>query len=256
VLAVGDNTGDADDFLLSCTFGGDGEDVTYEFTAPTAGTWRFSTVGSTIDTVLGVLDTCGGTELACDDDGGGSLTSITTADLTAGQTVVVVVDGYDEFESGDYQLLAELVPVEDCTNTTDDDSDGDVDCADADCATDPACLPTCPDATLTAPSAAGDNTGADATFDPSCAAPSADHALEFTAPADGTYQFDLTFDDVLDDAVLSAWDGCSGPELDCADNGFDGDTETITLTLTSGQTVVLVVAGYQGDVGGYTLTVQ
>jgi Cys-rich repeat protein len=32
-------------------------------------------------------------------------------------------------------------PVEDCTNTTDDDGDGDIDCADSDCAGDPACAP-------------------------------------------------------------------------------------------------------------------
>src|SRR5262249_21048728 len=46
-------------------------DVALEFTAPADGTYAFATDNATdFDTVLYVLDGCGGPELACDDVGG------------------------------------------------------------------------------------------------------------------------------------------------------------------------------------------
>ncbi|MEO0606066.1 MAG: hypothetical protein AAF211_31850, partial [Myxococcota bacterium] len=68
-------------------------DVTWEFTAPEDGDYTFDTLGAFFDTVLYVLDDCGGTELACNDDTSGSGSEVTVP-LTAGQTVVVVVDGF------------------------------------------------------------------------------------------------------------------------------------------------------------------
>ena len=47
-----------------------------------------------IDTILSVLDGCGGLELDCNDDTVG-LTSEVTIDLAAGQSVILVVDGFD-----------------------------------------------------------------------------------------------------------------------------------------------------------------
>ncbi|MEO0601136.1 MAG: hypothetical protein AAF211_06850, partial [Myxococcota bacterium] len=73
------------------------QDVSFEFTAPEAGDYTFDTVGSDFDTVLTVLDGCGGTELACNDDTVG-LQSEVTVTLAADQTVLVVVDGYSDIE--------------------------------------------------------------------------------------------------------------------------------------------------------------
>lgn len=89
---MGDNTGLGDDHYTSCGNGG-GEDATYQFTAPFAGTYVFDTFGTAYDTILAVLGSCGGAELGCNDDAMG-LQSQVTLPLAAGQTVIIVVDGY------------------------------------------------------------------------------------------------------------------------------------------------------------------
>lgn len=89
---MGDNTGLGDDHFTSCGNGG-GEDATYQFTAPFAGTFVFDTFGTAYDTILAVLDGCGGAELACNDDTM-TLQSQVMVPLAAGQTVIIVVDGY------------------------------------------------------------------------------------------------------------------------------------------------------------------
>ena len=78
--------------------------ATYPDTTGTAN-YTFSTAGSAYDTVLYVLDGCGGTELACNDDRvfGDTASRIANLPLTIGQTVIVVVDGYST-NSGNYQL--------------------------------------------------------------------------------------------------------------------------------------------------------
>ena len=70
------------------------EDVLYEWTAPSAGIYAFDTLDASLDTVISVLDGCGGTLLACNDDpeGFGVLGSRTEVTLSAGQPVVIAVD--------------------------------------------------------------------------------------------------------------------------------------------------------------------
>ncbi len=60
----------------------------YSWTAPSDGDWTFDTTGSDFDTVLYVLDACGGTELGCNDDDGG-LQSAVTVTLAQGDEIVV-----------------------------------------------------------------------------------------------------------------------------------------------------------------------
>jgi hypothetical protein len=65
--------------------------------------FTFDTNGSPTDTVLHVRNSsCGGAELACDDDGGSGLASLLSVNLTAGQTVVVFVDSFST--GGEYTL--------------------------------------------------------------------------------------------------------------------------------------------------------
>jgi hypothetical protein len=89
---MGDNTGLGDDWEPSCAPGG--EDAMYEFTAPAAGNYTFDTIGSAGDTLLAVIQDCAGPELACNDDFGGLLTSSVTVPLAAGESVIIVVDGF------------------------------------------------------------------------------------------------------------------------------------------------------------------
>jgi hypothetical protein len=77
---------------LTGSCGGDGPEATFLYTAPTTGAYVLDTGGSEIDTVLYVLDaSCAGQELGCNDDFEGTLSQV-TVNLTAGQSVVVVVD--------------------------------------------------------------------------------------------------------------------------------------------------------------------
>ena len=97
----------------SCGDGGiDAPDITYQWTAPADGVYTVSTLGSGFDTLLSVRDAeCGGAELACNDDADDTAQSLVTLTLTAGQTVVILVDGYGG-DRGDVQLS--ITPLGDC----------------------------------------------------------------------------------------------------------------------------------------------
>jgi hypothetical protein len=69
-------------------------EATFAFTAPADGTYTFSTAGSPFDTILYIdAPSCLGASLACNDDYIG-LQSWLQVTLTAGQAIVVVVDGF------------------------------------------------------------------------------------------------------------------------------------------------------------------
>ena len=69
-------------------------DYTWSFTAPADGDYTFDTDGSSYNTVLYALDGCGGDEIACDNNAINQQSEITVT-LEAGQTIIVVADGFD-----------------------------------------------------------------------------------------------------------------------------------------------------------------
>ncbi|WP_018613801.1 T9SS-dependent choice-of-anchor J family protein [Segetibacter koreensis] len=80
----------------------------------------------------------------------------------------------------------------------------------------------------------------------------------FTAPQSGSTTLTLT-PDLIFDAVINVYSGTCGSltSLACADQGFDGEPETLTLTnLTAGQIYYVRVYGYgnAGKDGSFTLT--
>ncbi|MEM7157891.1 MAG: hypothetical protein AAF799_33935 [Myxococcota bacterium] len=80
-------------------------DYAYQWQVPQDGIYRFDTSGSGFDTVVYLLDeTCMGEELRCNDDAGGPAAAV-SALLSAGQVVMVVVDGANA--SGTYTLTVE-----------------------------------------------------------------------------------------------------------------------------------------------------
>ena len=125
---------ESDDFPATCMAGSGGRDVAFEFTAPEAGRYDFTTSGSSFDTVLSVRRGCDGAELGCNDDArpGMDTTSALGVDLEACETVVVVVDGFDGRAMGDVHLHVSTRESA-CDDGRDNDGDGDVDCADTDC---------------------------------------------------------------------------------------------------------------------------
>lgn len=97
-----------DDFEGSC--GGAGSaDVAYQWDVPYDGFFVLDTQGSDFDTVLHLYDDCGGTELACNDDAEGVVSSRVVSPFEAGERVLVVVDG-SAGESG--QAVLSIEPVE------------------------------------------------------------------------------------------------------------------------------------------------
>lgn len=138
LMIEGNTEGVPDEFGgASCGGGGDGvPDAAFQWTAPAAGPWTFSTHGTTsFDTVLYVRrDGCGAAEeLGCNDDaGGGGRHSVVTVELEACETVTVVVDGFSADQHGPFQLRVSGVETN-CSDGIDDDGDGSVDCDDIDC---------------------------------------------------------------------------------------------------------------------------
>jgi hypothetical protein len=89
----------------SCSFN-DTLDVWHSFTPVNTASYTISLCGSDLDTTLSVWDSCGGEEIGCNDDYCDYQSEL-TIDLTAGQTYLIRVAGYDG-ETGTYTLsLAE-----------------------------------------------------------------------------------------------------------------------------------------------------
>ena len=120
----------------------DAPESIYSFSLGYSDTVCIDTIGSTFDTLLYVIEGCGGTEVACNDDWVG-LQSQLELYAMANTTYYVFVDGYSSYSYGDYYLNIELGPCgsggEICGNGYDDDYDGWIDCDDWDCTSDPAC---------------------------------------------------------------------------------------------------------------------
>jgi hypothetical protein len=85
--------------------GGSGPEEAWTFRAAAAGLYTFST-DADFDTILHLRRACGdpGSELECDDDGGDGLLSRAQVQLAAGESVVVIVDGFSLNTAGDYTL--------------------------------------------------------------------------------------------------------------------------------------------------------
>jgi hypothetical protein len=82
-------------------------DLAYSWTAPTTGTYTFTTVQNppapTFDTVLEIRNFTTGASLGCNDDSAGTPQSTVSVNLSIGQTVRIVVDGFSG-SSGPFRL--------------------------------------------------------------------------------------------------------------------------------------------------------
>ncbi|MCR9166169.1 MAG: proprotein convertase P-domain-containing protein [Nannocystaceae bacterium] len=228
-LVNADTTGQDSEFTNSCG-GGGAPDVSYTLTAPADGTYFFTATSpdGEVDPLVAVYDgTCGGPELACNEDIDGTTTAArVSTTLSMGQTVTVVVDGFS--------VVGGAVDLEVAF------FEG-----------------TCPDGDLgnlapvlqTGSTVDGDNT----TFGSCGGTTGNDDQWTFTAPEAGIYTVDTLGSNF--DTVLYALDGCGGTELICNDDAGDM-TSRINVTLTAGQEVVFVVDGAGLESGDYNLNVE
>ncbi|MEN0064730.1 MAG: hypothetical protein AAGA48_21470 [Myxococcota bacterium] len=215
-LNTGNLTGNPSASDGLCSFGVDGPDATFEFTPTVTGIYRLDTNGTSFDTVLYVSDSCGGAELACDDDGGDGLQSLLDVVLTAGVTYIVNVDAYSSFTNigtGDFNLNIVEIPPEICDDGVDNDIDGLLDCADFDCAGDPNCLVEICNDYLD-----NDADGIIDCLDPDCAAD----------PICGAEICDDNFDNDVDGLLDCADFDCAGDPnclVEFCDDGGDNDAD-------------------------------
>jgi hypothetical protein len=179
---------------------------------------------------MSVVDPASCSELGCIDVFAGA--SKITAQLTQGQTVLVVVDG-NNFEAGSFTLEIDDVPP-----------------------------PTCPSGSL---GSAVPQTVMGTTFNTGDAltascnwGPSGDVSYTFTAPAAGSYSFD-TYGSFMNTVLHVRDAGCSGTEIACNDDGPGGQGwgESFTwVTLAAGQQVIVGVEGAGGQEGDFVLNVN
>ncbi|XXX80135.1 MXAN_6577-like cysteine-rich protein [Sorangium sp. So ce134] len=231
LTVTGNNEGYPDVLTSECSSGPGGE-ATYAFTAPAEGYYDINTMGSTVETVLSVReDGCGGYEMACDSGGRGSRAVVK---LDAGQTVLISVDV--DGDGGDYSLnVSQFDGTGTCGSPTELESS----------------VPLSTEGTT-----AGGLPGVGS----SCGGEGApEMAHRFTAPESGTYTID-TFGSEFD-TILAVLDGdCEGEELACNDDLAIDDifdiTSELTVSLEAGQTIIILVGGYESEAGHYELNIR
>lgn len=230
----GRTTGSFSRRAISCGAAASSPQVEHAFVAPRSGTYTFDSTTSDYDGVLSVFD-ASGTELACNDDHGSTRASEVVVTLTAGQSVTVVQGGYAG-GAGSFELW-----VTGSGGSTLTLADGTVV---------PAPPPAPPQPLPANASVQGDTTGLGAIPTVQCPPVSPMQEWAFTAPADGAYvlQVDSNYD-----AYLGVVDDM-GTALACNDD-FGGTTHArVTVELARGQTARVVVGGYAGQSGAYSLT--
>jgi len=102
-VATGTTAGRTNDFKPSCVSSSNAPDVSYSWTAPATDSYKFTTFGSSFDTVLEVRPYNNTSQsLGCNDDSGGLQSSLTLG-MTQGQQVLIIIDGYGS-GAGNYKL--------------------------------------------------------------------------------------------------------------------------------------------------------
>lgn len=91
-VATGSTVGLTNDFAASCA-PTSAPDAAYLFTPSASASFQFNTFGSLFDTVLEIRDLLTGSSLGCNNDSNNGVQSSLNVTLSAGQKVIVVIDG-------------------------------------------------------------------------------------------------------------------------------------------------------------------
>lgn len=225
-VSMGSTVAEDDDLASPCA--GPGPDRIVRFTAPSDADYVFDTFGSDYDTVLSLFTSCDpGSLIDCNDDAGASVQSQVFTSMSAGQTILVAVEGLGG-SVGNYVLNIDELVCEAEENLG---------------------------GMIGSPVATGTTIGEDEDLAQSCAAGGAvDRLFLFTAPAPATYVFD-TFGSSYDTA-LAAYSTCAvDAEIICNDDAGVGLQSEISLVLGAGEQIYLTVSGFAGSTGDYVLNI-
>lgn len=102
-VVTGHTAGLTNDYQPICVASSAAPDASYTWTALSSGSYTFSTTGSSFDTVLEIRRINTLASLGCNDDSNATLQSSVNVGLLAGETVIVVVDGFGT-STGPFQL--------------------------------------------------------------------------------------------------------------------------------------------------------
>jgi hypothetical protein len=223
----GDSTGATGTLTSSCS-ANDTKDIWHSFTPSLNGNYTISLCGSSFDTTLSVYDTCGGTELACNDDMC-SVYSEVVVELAAGLTYLIRVAGYNG-ATGVYILEVTKRPEP----PANDEFAGAIEVFE------------------NAPYQ-GDTSGA--TGDAACSCAQGYDFYDvwhlFVPPV--TTEYSISLCNSLFDTTLSIYDD-QLTEIGCNDDSC-GSQSKLNLMLTGGQIYYIRIAGFDGDTGGYLLNI-
>ena len=218
-----------------------GNGVWYRYTAPINGTFTIDTVGSSYDTVLTLFTGgCGSlAEVACNDDGGGNLTSLIALPVTEGVTYTVLAGGYNS-AVGTLVLSAGFVPG--TVGGGNNDLCGDAIVVNA--------TPFIDNRSTTTATSTGDPT-------PTCGFNGGNGVwYQYTPAVDGELTVRLLGSSF--DTVLAMYTGtCGGlTEVACNDDGLADLTSELTESVTASTTYTILAAGYDGETGDLVVSIE
>ena len=204
-----------------------------------------------------------------------------TADVNAGDVYWFRIGAWGtphpgNGDPGPGALILDLTPsgpIENCSNGTDDDADGLIDCEDPDCATDPACIPAAPGDECASASVAvfGSNPvdtttatqSADLFDSNTCPGTflgqmTSDIWFSYTPDESGDYTI-TTCDSINFDSDLVVYSGNCGSLIQVACNGdaagCGGFTSLVEMTMTAGTDYFIRLGGWN-DVASGTGTLE
>jgi len=220
---------------------------------------------SGLDTQIAVYDACGGTLVACDDDGGTAFASLIEGFCAeAGTTYVIEVEGYNSTE-GAFDIEVRTSAVGPATVCNDPLATNFVDATSCDIVDNSTCVyPAVPGDLQSDPvllsmtawpvcgSVSGDNTLA--TDSPESTATDLDIWYE-VVPSRSGMKVECSDDDADFDAVIRVYDS-SLTQIGFADSFGSGATEEAFVAVTSGDTYYINISGWNGDTGTYDVCAQ
>ena len=222
------NSGGATGSSVSSCSVNDSADVWHIFAPLETGNYDISLCGSAFDTTLSVYDSCGGSEIACNDDICSLQSRLRTA-LTAGEIYLIRVAGYGG-STGAYDLNITKLP----------DAPINDELIDA--------IEVYEDVPYD-----GDTTGATGETSSDCAQGYDFYDVWHTFTVPATTDYSISLCNSLFDTTLSVYD-VNDLEVGCNDDSC-GAQSKLDMTLTGGHTYSIRIAGFDGDTGPYTLNV-
>jgi len=204
-------------------------DVWHIYTPTQSDDTTFNLLGSGFDTTLAVYDQCGGTELACNDDAGGTRQSQIIMHVDANTPYLIRVAGYG-YQKGYYVLTIDLNSApknDDCENAI---------------------------AITEGIPWHGNTQGATGTDTSGCSgSDDLDVWHVYTPTQSGETTISLVGSSF--DTTLAVYDQCDGTELACNDDASGTTQSIIKISLEAGRSYLIRVAGFNHKTGPYILTI-